>query len=170
MIQTVELPIEQLRESEYNPRTISKDQFEALKRSMREDPGFMEVRPLIVNSHAGRENVVIGGNMRLRAAKELMKEGNAQWAKVPCRVVSVPEAVEKRWALKDNNSFGRYEQDLLSKLVEEMDQLGEDITSIGFNEKDLDQILYQGRDVAGTLEEDEFRPEEALASTGGGRH
>jgi ParB-like chromosome segregation protein Spo0J len=77
-----------LRPSDRNPRTISTSRFENLKRSLQQDREFLNARPLLVNSFQGRENIVIAGNMRLRAASEL------GWDEVPVLVVSVPSDVE----------------------------------------------------------------------------
>jgi ParB-like chromosome segregation protein Spo0J len=87
--------VTELHPSDRNPRTISAGRFENLKRSLREDPGFLDARPLLVNSYPGRENIVVAGNMRLRAAREL------GWTEVPALVVSIPPEIEAQWNLKD---------------------------------------------------------------------
>lgn len=51
-----------------NPRTISDDKLQKLKQSLIDDPEMLESRPLLVYPYKG-ENIVIGGNMRLQAAK-----------------------------------------------------------------------------------------------------
>ena len=63
--------INKLKLNPDNPRTISKERFESLKKSIREFPEMMEKRPIIYDEN----NIVLGGNMRLRALKELEKEG-----------------------------------------------------------------------------------------------
>ncbi len=85
-----------------NPRTISTSRLDNLKRSLQEDPRFLDARPLLVNSYPGRENIVIASNMRLRAAREL------GWDDVPVLVVSLPPDIEAQWNLKDNNQWGDY--------------------------------------------------------------
>ncbi len=86
-----------LRPSDRNPRTISTSRFENLKRSLEQDREFLDARPLLVNAYPGRENIVIAGNMRLRAAQDL------GWDEVPVIVVSLPPEIEAQWNLKDNN-------------------------------------------------------------------
>jgi hypothetical protein len=61
--------VKDLRPSDRNPRTISTSRFENLKRSLQQDRAFLDARPLLVNAYPGRENIVIAGNMRLRAAQ-----------------------------------------------------------------------------------------------------
>ena len=89
--------LDELRPSGRNPRSISTSRFENLKRSLEQDRAFLDARPLLVNTYPGRENVVIGGNMRLRAARDL------GWDEVPVVIVSVPPDIEAQWNLKDNN-------------------------------------------------------------------
>ena len=72
-----------------------------LKGSLEQDRGFLDARPLLINSYPGRENIVIAGNMRLRAAQELGRE------QLPVLVVSVPPDIEAQWDLKDNNQLER---------------------------------------------------------------
>lgn len=52
-----------------NPRFIRDEKYEALLRSMRDDPEHMEINPLKVYLYDGKY-VTISGNHRLRAAKE----------------------------------------------------------------------------------------------------
>lgn len=53
-----------------NPRTMRKDKFRKLMKSIRELPEMTEARDLLVVPH-GDGYVVIGGNMRLQAYREL---------------------------------------------------------------------------------------------------
>ena len=64
----VYVPVGTLQPSEYNPRKISDAAFAELKRSIEK---FNLVDPVIVNGAETRKNIVIGGHMRLRAAKDL---------------------------------------------------------------------------------------------------
>jgi hypothetical protein len=58
----------------------------------------------------GSKFVVIGGNMRLRACKELGMET------VPCKVLpaDTPVAKLREYAIKDNNGFGQDDWDILA--------------------------------------------------------
>lgn len=92
-----------------NPRQWKKAELEKLKASIQEDPDMMEARPLLVYQ-MGETYVVIGGNMRYTAVKQL------GWKDVPCYVIT--ETVDiltlKRWAIKDNGSFGEWDMDMLA--------------------------------------------------------
>jgi len=59
-----------------NPRTITDEAMEKLQESIERDPQFMALRPLVVDE----DNVVIGGNQRLKAIKKLgYKEIPDEW-------------------------------------------------------------------------------------------
>lgn len=105
------IPIEKLRPAEYNPRRISKARLEDLKRKIEADPDFLDVRPLIVNSFKGRENVIICGHQRYHACKEM------GWKDVPCAVVAVPLWQEKAWNVKDNSHHGESDEDKLAEMI-----------------------------------------------------
>ena len=50
-----------------NPRLIRDENFEKLKKSIIDFPKMLELRPIIVDEN----NVILGGNMRYKALKEL---------------------------------------------------------------------------------------------------
>jgi DNA modification methylase len=133
-----EKKVSELKESEYNPRHIDEAKLELLKKSITEDKEFLSVRPLIVNMYKGRENVVIGGNMRLRAAKELKLE------KIPVIVVKVPLAKEKVWNLKDNASYGYWEPGMLRDLfIELKDDEDIDLDMTGFSTDEINALINE---------------------------
>lgn len=100
--------VDQIEELEDNPRTISREDFERLKTSIKANPDYFEARPLILSDRTGKL-VVIAGNQRLRAAKAL---GQMQ---VPAVVLSgLTEEREKEIVIRDNVSNGRWDMDLLA--------------------------------------------------------
>lgn len=93
-----------------NPREIDKDNYDRLKIQIQEYPELIDYRALMVYPHNGRF-VAIGGNMRLRALKELGYE------KIPCFIIpeeTEPEALNA-FQILDNVPFGRWD---FSKLAE----------------------------------------------------
>lgn len=54
-----------------NPRTITKDKFELLKKSITEDPEFLKLNPILLYDMADGTYVALGGNQRVRACKSL---------------------------------------------------------------------------------------------------
>lgn len=92
-----------------NPRQWTRMDLDALKKSIEETPELLEARGCIAVPHEGRF-VVLGGNMRLSACRELgMKE-------IPCYVFpeSTPTAKLKEIVIKDNGSFGAWDFDMLA--------------------------------------------------------
>lgn len=92
-----------------NPRQWTRMDLDSLKKSIEETPELLEARGCIAVPHEGRF-VVLGGNMRLSACRELgMKE-------IPCYVFpeSTPAAKLKEIVIKDNGSFGAWDFDMLA--------------------------------------------------------
>lgn len=92
-----------------NPRFIRDERFKALVKSIEDAPEMLKLRELLVVEH-GSKFVVIGGNMRLRACKELGMET------IPCKVLpaDTPVAKLREYAIKDNNGFGEDDWDVLA--------------------------------------------------------
>lgn len=92
-----------------NPRTITSDDYHNLKRSIENDPNFLQLREPIVYPLDGRY-IVIAGNMRLKALKELPIEF------IHVKVLNENTPIEDlaRWAVKDNTSKGEWDWDALA--------------------------------------------------------
>jgi hypothetical protein len=116
-----------------NPRFIKDDRYEKLKKSIKEFPEMMEMREVIAYDNNG-ELVVIAGNMRLRACKDLgIKE-------IFCKVLPVGTPIERlrEVTVKDNVSFGSDDIDLLANEwdIEELGDWGLDLQDV--SEPDLE--------------------------------
>jgi ParB-like chromosome segregation protein Spo0J len=61
MIQKVK--INTIKSNEINPRTIKDSKFEKLKKSLKEFPEMLKLRPIVVDEN----NIILGGNMRYKA-------------------------------------------------------------------------------------------------------
>lgn len=104
-IEIVEMPISELRELEDNPRTIKKQDFENLKKSIKDFPEMREMREIVVDENY----TVLGGNQRLRAMRELGIE------KAPVKIVKGLSDYKKReFIIKDNISNGEFDMDILA--------------------------------------------------------
>lgn len=93
-----------LKTNPNNPRSIRKDQLQKLVKSLREFPEMLEARPIVVDP----DFVVLGGNMRLKAAQE------AGLKEVPVYIASWEEAKHKEFIIKDNLAFGEWDWDILA--------------------------------------------------------
>ena len=86
-----------------NPREWTKEDVSRLAASIVETPELFEARPLLVVPRGDRF-IVIGGNMRLAAARELAMSAP------PCYEIENRSTENlKRMALKDNASFGEWD-------------------------------------------------------------
>jgi len=92
-----------------NPRTWTQTDIDKTAASIKEDPDFLEDRPLLVVPFTEKNYIVFAGNLR--------HEGSfaAKRSKVPC-VIYYPETEEdyetiRRRAMKDNGSFGKFDWD-----------------------------------------------------------
>ena len=72
------MKINEIKANPNNPRVIKDDKFKKLVKSIQEFPKMMALRPMVINA----DNIVLGGNMRLKALKELgYKEVPDEWVK-----------------------------------------------------------------------------------------
>ena len=99
-----------------NPREWTDLELKRLAKSMKGTPELVEARGCIVVPYEGRY-VVLGGNLRLAAAKFL------KWRDIMCAVLPEDTKVAKlkEIVLKDNSSFGSWDLSLLRKDWSEFD-------------------------------------------------
>ena len=95
-----------------NPRVIKDGKFNKLLESLREFPEMMKERPLVVVTDTDGKLMPLGGNMRLRALRELKyTEINDSWISI---VDNWSDEQKREFVIKDNLSFGEWEFDLLT--------------------------------------------------------
>lgn len=92
-----------------NPRIIKDEKFKKLVKSIEDNPEMTSLREILVYPYDGKY-VVIGGNMRLKAMKEL------GYKEAPCKIIPEETTVEqlKAYTIKDNSGFGEWDYDMLS--------------------------------------------------------
>ena len=116
------MKLSKLKLNPSNPRTIKDDKFKKLIKSIQEFPEMMEKRPIVCVTDEDGLKYPLGGNMRLKALKELKyKEIPDTW------VVIADEWTEeqrKQFIIKDNTNFGGWN---FEELIEgwDVDDLGE---------------------------------------------
>ena len=99
------ISLENLSENPQNPRNIGDEDLQRLIKSIAEFPKMMELRPLIVDNNG----VVLGGNMRLRALRELeYKQIPATWVKAADKLT---EDEKRRFVIIDNLQAGGWSWD-----------------------------------------------------------
>lgn len=92
-----------------NPRQIKGEKFDRLKASIERNPEMLALRELLVYEHGGKY-IVIGGNMRYRACKEL------GYTQMPCKIIP-PQATAEQlnaYIILDNSGFGDWDWDALA--------------------------------------------------------
>jgi DNA modification methylase len=101
-------PIKDIKPNPRNPRVIKDERFAKLCTSLQEFPEMLEKRPLVCFTDTDGKFVVLGGNMRLKAAKEIgLKE-------LPIVLADDWTAEQKdQFLIKDNIGFGEWNFDEL---------------------------------------------------------
>lgn len=112
------LKLSELNPAEYNPRTITKEEFEGLKKSLET---FGQQENLIVN----KDMTVISGHQRLEAMKAL------GWTEAVCNMVDLDKHQEKKLNVIMNSTAisGKYDDLKLSEILEEL-KLDDDYESL----------------------------------------
>lgn len=90
-----------------NPRDLTGDGFAKAKQSIKDFPEMLEVRTLVAVKHGDRF-VVIGGNQRLRAMRDL------DYDNAPVMVVDWTVGKINEFIIKDNVEYGVWNFDLLA--------------------------------------------------------
>lgn len=149
-METQLIKLSKLKNAKGNPRFIKDNKYKQLVQSIKEFPQMLEARPLVVNM----KYEVLGGNMRLRACKEL------GIAEVPCVIVDYTEEQEKEFVIKDNISFGDWDWDILANEwpQEQLIEWGMDSYNFGASPDflevpDIDQIDVTPANPSGPVKE-----------------
>jgi site-specific DNA-methyltransferase (adenine-specific) len=112
--------ISEVKTNPKNPRLIKDDKFKKLVKSIQEFPQMLELRPIVVDEN----NIVLGGNMRLKACKEAgLKEVYI------VKADNLTEQQKDEFIVKDNVGFGEWDWDMLANEwdTEKLDEWGLDL-------------------------------------------
>ena len=100
------MKISKLKLNPTNPRIIKDDKFKKLVQSLKDFPEMMEKRPIVCVTDVDGKMFPIGGNMRLKALRELgMKEIPDEWVVL---ADDWTEEQRKEFTIKDNVGFGEW--------------------------------------------------------------
>ena len=94
-----------IKQNPNNPRSINKDKFAKLVKSIEEFPRMLELRPIVLN----KDNIVLGGNMRLKACKQI----GLSEVPVVC-ADDLTDEEQRQFIIKDNVGFGDWDWELLA--------------------------------------------------------
>ena len=126
--------IDTIKENSSNPRFIKDDKYKKLLKSLKEFPQMLEKRPIVVDEN----NTVLGGNMRLKACKELgLKEVWIDTAE------GWTEKQKSEFIIKDNVGYGEWDWDILANEWDSIELIdwGLDVPNI---EDDVDYSILDG--------------------------
>ena len=102
---TTIMKLSAIKQNPNNPRSINKDKFNKLVKSIEEFPRMLELRPIVLN----KDNIVLGGNMRLKACKQIgLTEVPVVYAD------DLTEEEQRQFIIKDNVGFGDWDWELLA--------------------------------------------------------
>lgn len=140
-----------------NPRFIRDDKYEKLKRSIDEFPEMLSLRELVVYQLESGNYIIVGGNMRFRACKEL------KYRDMRCKVFPKDTPIEqlKEFAIKDNISYGSYDWDALANEWNQdvLEDWGMDV-DLAIGDGDLDNNEIDGGKYTAKIDTPIYEPSE----------
>jgi ParB-like chromosome segregation protein Spo0J len=142
-MQVSKVKISEVKNNPKNPRLIKDDKFKKLVKSIQEFPQMLELRPIVVDEN----NIVLGGNMRLKACKEAgLKEVYIVKAQ------NLTELQKDEFIVKDNVGFGEWDWDMLANQwdTEKLDEWGLDLPVI-MEEPSLDELIGEEKNKPATM-------------------
>lgn len=135
-MKTQKVTISSIKPNPNNPRIIKDEKFKKLVASIKEFPEMMEIRPIVVNA----DMIVLGGNMRLKACKEVgMKE-------IPIIIADdLTEEQQREFIIKDNVGFGEWDWEMLANEWDpvELDEWGMDVPDFNVKEIEAEEDNYE---------------------------
>ena len=123
-----------------NPRLIKDEKFAKLVQSLKDFPEMLEKRPLICFTDTDGKLVVLGGNMRLKAAKEVGLK------KLPVMLADDwTEEQKQQFLIKDNVGFGEWNWEELQQDwdVEQLGDWGLDVPKLWEAESEIEASGYE---------------------------
>lgn len=113
------VPISQIIPNASNPRLVNKDKFNKLKKSIKELPEMLNLRPIVVD----KDNIILGGNMRYKALVDL------GYKEVAIIRTELTDEQAKAFIIKDNLNYGDWDFDILANEWDsvELDEWGLDV-------------------------------------------
>lgn len=97
--------LEDLIPTSNNPRTISKQDFDILKKSLKEFPEMREIREIVVDENM----TILGGHQRLKGLQAL-----GETEVTVKQVTGLSEEQKKEFVIKDNIANGEWDMDILA--------------------------------------------------------
>jgi len=131
-----------------NPRFIKDERYKKLVKSIQENPEMLALRELLVYKQ-NEKYIIVGGNMRYRALKEL------GYKETICKIIPPETTIEalKAITIKDNAGFGEWDFDMLAN-----EWNVDDLQNWCVEIPNIDDLLNEKKEV----EEDDFEITESV--------
>ena len=132
----MKIALSEIKPNPDNPRNISDHQFKRLKASIKDFPAMLSLTPLVIDEN----NVVLSGNMRLKALKELKyKEVEV------IRAEDLSEEQKREFVIKANLPFGEWDWDQIANGwdLKSLERWGLDIPGLKEREPEAAEDNYQ---------------------------
>lgn len=141
-------PINRLRLNLNNPRSISESRFKQLVQSIKDSPWMLKLRPIVTNEY----DDILGGNQRFKACLEAGL--THVWT---MRVKGLTKEQEKRFILRDNIGFGKWDLEIIRKQYNEAELLkyGAEIELLESKQAESDSTIKPPP----IMEEEDIEPE-----------
>jgi hypothetical protein len=147
------MKLKDLKPNPTNPRIVKDEKFNKLVQSILDFPQMLEKRPMVVDEN----NIVLGGNMRLRALQHI-KKNNPEFTKEFMPEGVLPESwvssaagwteeQKREFVIKDNVSIGEWDWDALSVDWElhDLENFGIDLPSFDNSENKTELVDYSNK-------------------------
>ena len=137
------MKLSKIKSNPNNPRIIKDDKFKKLVQSIKEFPEMIEKRPMVCVTDIDGLIYPLGGNMRLKALKELnYKDIPDNW------IVMADDWTEekrKEFVIKDNVGFGEWDWDDLANNwdAEQLTDWGLDIPDFAVKELEAEEDDFE---------------------------
>lgn len=144
--------VKDIKPNPLNPRFIRDKKFQDLKTSIQDLPEMLSLREIVVDENY----IVLGGNMRLKALKDLKYKTTdvVVWK-------GLSDIEKKEFIVKDNANYGNWDWDILANSFDE-----KDLKRFGLNvwqpQDDIDS--FDGTEEFQYFDEEEDEEQDKLAS------
>ena len=149
------MKLSEIKSNPNNPRLIKDDKFLKLVKSLESFPEMMEKRPIVCVTDVDGKLYPLGGNMRLKALKEL------KYKDIPDSWVTMAdewtEEQRREFLIKDNVGFGEWDWDMIANEwdAEQVEEWGLEVpvfdTETDYSEKNKELNLNDFEDQKYTI-------------------
>lgn len=131
--------INELAETEYNPRTLNKKQYKELKKSI-DKFDLAEIPAINTN------NTILAGHMRLKLLREKHGDDHLIDVRVPNRLLNKKEADE--YMLRSNKNTGEWDFEILANNfdVDDLKDFGFEDCDLGIDIDDKEDFIVKDTD------------------------